>query len=423
MKKLLFVQAACIAILLTSAFSAHSQCLSGWKYFMPLTIKNNVSTDLKSYQVKVTLNSSSLINIGKMNSTGDDIRFVDPKTCKALYYWIESGINTANTVIWIKMPILAGSNSKVINMYYGNSSSAAASNGDSTFAFFDGFDGSALNTSKWGAFGQSGTVSVSGGALNISTPSSGRYYGETIVSNGSVPAPVIVEENLISLTGHWSSLAMFNSGTYDGYSSYGGNPTSSSSEMDLSYTAHDHSAYGCHVQTYVNNNPGTIAGIWQISWPATGSQTASWPGGSFVGTNSVFALGSSVQIGTGMTTESNGNLSIDWIRARGYASKEPNVSFDTEVSNKSGISTPTFTNSINVYPNPTHDKLNIDLKDVNSTFESLQLMDINGKVMQTMNVVGQNGVLELSTNSLTKGMYFIKMSGKDQYFVQKIAVE
>jgi len=114
MKKIftcLFILVACVA------FAQPSGCF----YNQPLTVTDpNVIAGV-DYQLKITVNTQSLILAGKMNSTGSDIRF--GSTCTGttlLNYWIESGINTANTVIWVKIPSLPSSTFTIVFMFFGN---------------------------------------------------------------------------------------------------------------------------------------------------------------------------------------------------------------------------------------------------------------------------------------------------------------
>jgi hypothetical protein len=122
--------------------------LSQWKYRRAITINNTSnSNNLTDYQVLVTLDTQSLISAGKMRNDGGDIRFADGATL--LNYWIESGINTTSTKIWVKVPSIPANSTKTIYVYYGNSSATSESNGDNTFLFFDDFPTATLNTTKW----------------------------------------------------------------------------------------------------------------------------------------------------------------------------------------------------------------------------------------------------------------------------------
>ncbi|MFH7903354.1 MAG: DUF2341 domain-containing protein [Candidatus Aenigmatarchaeota archaeon] len=132
----------------TYRFSANvGSWLSNWKYRIPITIKENSGKDLTNYQILVALNTQSLISQGKMKSDCSDIRFVDSDGITLLNYWIESGCNTQNTRIWVKVPNIPANSYKTIYVYYGNPSATSLSNGDLVFDFFDEFLNK--NISKW----------------------------------------------------------------------------------------------------------------------------------------------------------------------------------------------------------------------------------------------------------------------------------
>jgi hypothetical protein len=120
--------------------------LAGYTYRKPVSI-TNANSALSDYQVQLNLDTASLITGGKMKSDCGDMRFsADGAT--QLSYWIESGCNTANTIVWVKIPSLASGNT-TIYLYYGNPSMVSASNGNATFRLFDDFNDGSLNTSKW----------------------------------------------------------------------------------------------------------------------------------------------------------------------------------------------------------------------------------------------------------------------------------
>ena len=142
-----------------------------WNYKRSIMIDNtgNANT-LNNYQVLVTLNTQNLIATGKMQSACQDIRFSDG--VEPLNYWIESGCNTASTKIWVKVPSIPASLSKPIYLYYGNNTVGSRSNGNLTFDFFDDFEGTAIDTSKWTVDNSTG-FSVSNGSLR-GTNTTGR---------------------------------------------------------------------------------------------------------------------------------------------------------------------------------------------------------------------------------------------------------
>jgi Uncharacterized conserved protein len=92
----------------------------------------------------LTVNTTNLISAGKMRSDCGDIRFTylyPNNTEVEIPYWIESGCNTANTIIWIKVPYIPANGNATVYMYYGNPNAVSKSNRDAVFDFFDDFNG------------------------------------------------------------------------------------------------------------------------------------------------------------------------------------------------------------------------------------------------------------------------------------------
>jgi hypothetical protein len=117
--------------------------LNGFPYRKPTTISNSGSA-LTDYQVLGTIDTASLISLGKMRTDCGDIRFTDSDGATLLNYWVESGCNTASTKVWVKVPsIPAGS--KTIYVYYGNPSAASASNPSNTLLIYEDWSSGNLN--------------------------------------------------------------------------------------------------------------------------------------------------------------------------------------------------------------------------------------------------------------------------------------
>ncbi|MEK7225710.1 MAG: DUF2341 domain-containing protein, partial [Bacteroidota bacterium] len=108
--------------------------LIGWKYFVPVVVKENSGAPVTNYLALIDFNTQTLIDAGKMNANGSDIRFSqDVNGVSLLNFWIESGINTNSTNIWVKVPFIAASDSVTIYLFYGNSSATTTSSVSSIF--------------------------------------------------------------------------------------------------------------------------------------------------------------------------------------------------------------------------------------------------------------------------------------------------
>jgi hypothetical protein len=99
------------------------------------TIANESNIDLYNFQTLITLNTATLVSAGHLNANGDDIRFSADSCSPGLYYdyWIESGMNTAVTKIWVKLPFLQAISSTDFILWYGDNTAPAQSNFNSTF--------------------------------------------------------------------------------------------------------------------------------------------------------------------------------------------------------------------------------------------------------------------------------------------------
>ena len=106
----------------------------GWQYAKNIEITENSGATLTNYQLRITLNTQVYVNAGQMLASGDDIRFgADINGVTQLSYWIESGMNTASTVIWVKVPSLPANATTTIYLFYGNNAAGGASSIDGTF--------------------------------------------------------------------------------------------------------------------------------------------------------------------------------------------------------------------------------------------------------------------------------------------------
>ncbi|MFH1228674.1 MAG: DUF2341 domain-containing protein [Planctomycetota bacterium] len=156
-----------------------------WQCFKLITMAN-AGNNLTDCNVSVTIDTASLISNGKMQATGNDIRFTNSSSTQELVYLIESSMNTGATKIWVKIPSLPTGDT-VIRMFYGNPSATSSS------------DSSIMNTATGGTITYSGndaihTFTTSGtftpnGAWNtavlvVAGGGSGGMYASSTNANG-----------------------------------------------------------------------------------------------------------------------------------------------------------------------------------------------------------------------------------------------
>lgn len=125
-----------------------------WKYRQPVLVNSSNPASLFNFTVAVTVNTQALISAGRMNADGSDIRFTTAAavgSSPSLGYYIESGLNTAATKIWVKASELANG-ANTLYMYYGYVPAPAVSGMAAAFVAGDNFnlaDGAAPSTATW----------------------------------------------------------------------------------------------------------------------------------------------------------------------------------------------------------------------------------------------------------------------------------
>jgi hypothetical protein len=311
--------------------------LTGWQYRRPITIDNSSnSSSLTDYQVVVTLNTQSLISAGKMRSDGGDIRFTDSDGTTLLNYWIESGINSASTKIWVKVPSIPGNSTKTIYVYYGNSSATSLSDGDNTFLFFDDFDDGANYGDKWEVIrGNAGTEIVQQNGQLILDGNGPTLYGITVRTNNQLSLPNNVAVETLVYSYDWNEMvSIFLSATNDiNYSNNHGFDDG----YDFGFWGWDGTRHALRV--WVN---GTDT---RLQWPSTsaasnntfyrliairnGNNLSGYINNNLVlsATNSTYTSG---WLRIMLMVWDNAKWGYDWILVHKYTSPEPTTSVGEE---------------------------------------------------------------------------------------------
>jgi len=178
-----------------------------WKYRMPIKMEEKSGDTLTDYQVSVNVDTALLIATGKMQTNSADIRFTD-FAGNEIPYWIESGINTENTTIWVKVPQIPALGTETIYMYYGNPTASNAANASAVFDFFDDFVGTELDVAKWTwrAVATSGGIPVQPGigyvtvansTVSVVSPNTDGWEQATeLTTISNFTLPLVLEGNL-----------------------------------------------------------------------------------------------------------------------------------------------------------------------------------------------------------------------------------
>lgn len=151
-------------------------------YKRTVTFNNSNTSTLTDHAAPITLDTASLIADGKMRSDCGDLRFVYAGSATTNYgaaaqipYWIESGCNSLNTIVWVKVPAISPSSTYDLDMFYGDNRLTSNSSGNDTFAFFDDFTGTTLNSLKWAEVDSSSNVTLNNKLFLSSGTNQGIY--------------------------------------------------------------------------------------------------------------------------------------------------------------------------------------------------------------------------------------------------------
>jgi hypothetical protein len=206
------------------------------------------SASLTDFPVLVTLNSSN-IDYSKTQNTGQDIRFVDADGSTALSYQIEQWNESGDSLVWVKVPSLANTNTDYIWMYYGNNGASDAQ--ASTAVWNAGYVGvwhlndAMTNESASGTIADSTAGNASGtqhgnddvtGAIGLGQEFDGNDYvdfGNTFIAD---------ENQSLTLTA-WASF-----GTQTATNNYPG-------IIGISDNALNNKGYGIYVSTLDDGGP------------------------------------------------------------------------------------------------------------------------------------------------------------------------
>src|SRR5215469_17104444 len=326
--------AICLFIVF-SAQSGHAQSTSwlgsGWRYRSAVSIANPGGTLLSEYQVSVVLKSG--FDFTKTQVNGADIRFTANDGVTTIPFWLESwNASNSSASLWVNVPSIPAAGT-TIYMYYGNASATSASNGNTTFEFFDDFSYTsggkpALDPSKWSFPAGQGGFSNAGGMLYYNGPSAGFGPRALAMRNGSTYAFTngVVEYNLESNGGYGELGLMYRGQNPETSNSYVFYPTTWSAKNNWQLYARKSSS-----SVYIAS-AGTFGfGVWyKVKALLNGTSHALWINGTSVinASDASFSSGTFGLMAWGST--------VSWVtnfRLRQYAATEPTSTVGAAVSN------------------------------------------------------------------------------------------
>jgi hypothetical protein len=119
-----------LIIVLLFSFTASNSFsqLPGYRFAIPVMVKNNSGGAVTDLQVPIRVNTQVLIALGWLQPDGKDIRVGG--TCSGtpnIDYYIQGYMNTDSTLIWVKVPSIPANDSVKIFMFCGNPAASPAS--------------------------------------------------------------------------------------------------------------------------------------------------------------------------------------------------------------------------------------------------------------------------------------------------------
>ncbi|MHA2027480.1 MAG: DUF2341 domain-containing protein [Candidatus Thorarchaeota archaeon] len=155
-----------------TAESTGEDWLSGWNYRKSLLVHGSIGAGT-DYQIRVTVHFGSGTDGGYdvycdsyVNTDFGDIRFTDDDGLSELDYWLEEYYVSDNATFWVEVSNNLDTD-QMIFIYFGNTLAETTSDGENTFLFFDDFEGSVLDLTKWFIEYPDGTATIADSTLTL----------------------------------------------------------------------------------------------------------------------------------------------------------------------------------------------------------------------------------------------------------------
>jgi RHS repeat-associated protein len=313
----------------------------------------------------------------EMQSDFDDIRFAD-ENGDLLPYWIEAKNDSISAKVWVKVPEIDEINGTTVKMYYGNPGISSGENGDDVFDFFDDFDGSSIDASKWKTASKSGsspTISISDNVVSVTKDDVDWGY---LYSNYKINDPIVIEGRvkLTAESGKWTAAGLVDADSehYE-YAVFQGNE-----DNKIVYLS---DGEGRASQSSVDFTSGDYTRI-KVIW--TGTNTAFYENDEYQATLTVGNPSAAAESSIGMCAD-RATAYADYMFIHQYAENEPtyqvfeyNPEYDLSV----------FTNLKDIIISPSGDGTLTDYQmvfnvgyeqEMQSDFDDIRFTDENGDLL------------------------------------------
>ena len=114
---------------------------SGWGYRVGFSVQNATTGDLSDEWVAVSLDTEGLLDDGKLQAAGEDLRLFTHDGPLMAYWWSDD-FDSADSTVWVQVPSLPAGETVDFTLIYGNPDTERKS----LSWHFDGFD---ATTSGW----------------------------------------------------------------------------------------------------------------------------------------------------------------------------------------------------------------------------------------------------------------------------------
>ena len=346
---------------------------SSWNYRRSITIIEHSGKNLTDYQVLLDIDYDS-----DMQSDFDDLRFTwlneSSGNEEEIPYWIEEKIDGTSASVWIKIPHIPASGTATVYMYYGNPSVTDESNPDDVFEFFDDFEGTSLNTSKWNVIsGNLGTeIVVSSGTITIHRIDTSADHQPNINAKFGFGTNYIFEASM-----KYDGTATTKGGlfTFDSPTSYD-TPDSSSVYVYASTTSYRFQAQNDGTYTYDNINEEFPTYFEVMSIARDSSSVKLYR--NYILKDTITTNVPDATLYLNLREWGTGYIYADWARVRKYTDPEPTYEIGAEETPSD--STPPNVDFVSQNPADV-DTINILSNDLNITYNITDNFGVNASTV------------------------------------------